>query len=92
MEEAHRLFSPSERAPDVFLLDIHVSGMSGSEGVGALKERYPTTQTLVLTAYTEEEYAFESPCNGACGDLPKKTPPAKLLEAIREVYEGGSPV
>jgi DNA-binding NarL/FixJ family response regulator len=82
-----------ERAtPDVLLLDIHLPGMSGSEGVRVLRDRYPRMQVLMLTVYAEEERIFESLCNGACGYLLKKTPPARLLEAIVEAHEGGSPM
>jgi DNA-binding NarL/FixJ family response regulator len=90
MEEAGRLIG--HEVPDVLLLDIHLPGMPGSEGVRLLKEQYPAMQVLMLTIYEDEEKIFESICNGACGYLLKKTPPAKLLEAIREAHEGGSPM
>jgi DNA-binding NarL/FixJ family response regulator len=78
--------------PDVLLLDIHLPGMPGSEGVRLLIEKSPRTQVLMLTVYAEEDKVFESICNGACGYLLKKTPAAKLLEAIREASEGGAPM
>ena len=78
--------------PHVLLLDIHLPGLSGSEGVRLLRDRYPVTQVLMLTVYAEEERVFESLCNGACGYLLKKTPPARLLEAIVEAHKGGSPM
>lgn len=90
MEEALRVMD--REVPDVMLLDIGLPGMSGSEGVRLLKERYPTMQILMLTIYDEDDRVFESICNGACGYLLKKTPPARLLEAIREAHEGGSPM
>jgi DNA-binding NarL/FixJ family response regulator len=74
------------------LLDIHLPGLSGSEGVRLLRDRYPGTQVLMLTVFAEEERVFESLCNGACGFLLKKTPPARLLEAITEAHQGGSPM
>jgi DNA-binding NarL/FixJ family response regulator len=77
---------------DVLLLDIHLPGMLGSEGVRLFKEKYPALQILMLTIYAEQDLVFESICNGACGYLLKKTPPAKLLEAIREAHEGGAPM
>ncbi|MBI3951802.1 MAG: response regulator transcription factor [Acidobacteria bacterium] len=79
-------------APDVLLLDIHLPGMSGVEGIRVLKEKCPSMQILMLTIYDEEDQVFESICNGACGYLLKKTPPVKLLEAIREARDGGSPM
>lgn len=78
--------------PDVLLLDIHLPGMLGSEGVRIFRERYPQMQVLMLTIYAEQDKVFESICNGACGYLLKKTPPARLLEAIREAHDGGAPM
>ena len=78
--------------PDVLLLDIHLPGMLGSEGVRHLRAGRPRMQVLMLTVFAEEDKVFESICNGACGYLLKKTPPARLLEAIREAHEGGSPM
>ena len=77
---------------DVLLLDIHLPGMSGSEGVRLLCDEHPAMQILMLTVYDEEEKIFESICNGACGYLLKKTPPSKLLEALSDAYHGGSPM
>src|SRR5215831_19663365 len=79
-------------APDVLLLDIHLPGMMGSEGVKALKQKHPSMEILMLTVYAEQDKVFESICNGACGYLLKKTPPARLLEAVREANEGGAPM
>lgn len=82
----------ADAQPDVLLLDIHLRGLAGSEGVRLLRDRYPRTQVLMLTVFAEEERIFESLCNGACGYLLKKTPPARLLEAIREAHDGGAPM
>lgn len=82
----------SQNLPDVLLMDIHLPGMLGSDGVRVVSERYPSVQVLMLTVYAEEDRVFESICNGASGYLLKKTPPARLLEAVREVFEGGSPM
>jgi len=78
--------------PDVILLDIELPGMPGSEGVGPLRGKFPSAAVVMLTVYEEQERVFESICNGACGYLLKKTPPARLLEAIAEVREGGAPM
>jgi DNA-binding NarL/FixJ family response regulator len=90
VEEALRLLSLV--SPDVLLLDIHLPGMLGSEGVSKFLEHYPDMQILMLTIYDGQDKVFESICNGACGYLLKKTPPVKLLEAIREAHEGGAPM
>ena len=80
------------RAPDVLLLDIHLPGMLGSEGVRLLRAKFPSTEVIMLTVYAQEDRVFESICNGACGYLLKKTPPAQLLRAIAEAAEGGAPM
>lgn len=92
VEEALRNLGNDESLPDILLLDIHLPGMLGSDGVKLFREKFPTMQVLMLTIYAEQDKIFESICNGACGYLLKKTPPAKLLEAIREAHEGGAPM
>jgi DNA-binding NarL/FixJ family response regulator len=78
--------------PDVVLLDIKLPGMPGSQGVALLRERWPRAAVLMLTALADDDKIFESLCNGATGYLLKRTPPAKLLEAMREAHEGGAPM
>src|SRR5215510_13725873 len=87
VEEALR--SIGHDIPDVLLLDIQLPGMPGSEGVGVFQEKFPQLEIIMLTILAEQDKVFESICNGACGYLLKETPPAKLLEAIREAHEGG---
>src|SRR5262249_34094263 len=74
--------------PDVLLSDIGLPGMSGIEGVRILKERYPEMQILMLTVYDDDDRIFDALCAGASGYLLKRTPPAKLLENIREAMSG----
>ena len=78
--------------PDVLLSDIGLPGMNGIEGIRILKERYPQMQILMLTVYDDDDRIFDALCAGASGYLLKRTPPAKLLENIREAMSGGSPV
>lgn len=78
--------------PDVILLDIHMPGIPGSEGVKLLRKKYANTQVVMLTVFEESEQIFESICNGACGYMLKKTPPAKLLDAISDAHQGGAPM
>jgi DNA-binding NarL/FixJ family response regulator len=79
-------------APDVALVDIGLPGMTGVEGIELLRPRLPATQFLVLTSYDDDARVFAAMCAGACGYLLKKTPPGRLLEAIRELHEGGAPM
>ena len=77
---------------NVVLMDIALPGMSGIEGVKQSRIIKPEADILMLTIYEDSEKVFDALCAGACGYLVKKTPPSKLLEAIREVSEGGSPM
>lgn len=78
--------------PEVLLMDIDLPGMSGIEGIKKIKVILPNTIILVLTIYDENEVIFDALCAGASGYLVKKTPPSRLLEAIKEAYEGGAPM
>jgi DNA-binding NarL/FixJ family response regulator len=78
--------------PNVVLMDINLPGKSGIEGVSILKEKLPDTDFIMLTVKDDDESVFDSICAGATGYLLKDTPPAVLLESIREVYHGGSPM
>lgn len=78
--------------PDVLLMDIDLPGMSGIEGIKKVKVILPETIILVLTIYDENEVIFDALCAGASGYLVKKTPPSRLLEAIKEANEGGAPM
>jgi DNA-binding NarL/FixJ family response regulator len=82
---------PREK-PDVVLMDINLGGMSGIECVRQLKPKLPDSQVVMLTVFEDTEKIFNALTAGASGYLLKRMPPAKLLEAIREVMEGGSPM
>ena len=81
-----------EDNPDLILMDIGLPGMSGIEGTKKVKETYPDILVLVLSVYEDDDNIFDALCAGACGYLIKKTPPARLIEAIQEAYDGGSPM
>jgi DNA-binding NarL/FixJ family response regulator len=78
--------------PDVLLSDIGLPGMDGIEGIGILKEQYPEMTIMMLTVYDDDERIFDAICAGASGYLLKRTPPAKILENIREAASGGAPM
>jgi DNA-binding NarL/FixJ family response regulator len=90
MEEA--LANIGEGVPDVALVDIGLPGMSGIEGTRRLREQHPKLLVMMLTVYGDDERIFEAMCAGARGYLLKKTPPARLLESLREVVTGGAPM
>lgn len=90
MEEA--LAVPVGPPPQVVLLDIHLPGTRGSIGVIDLLDRWPECVVLMHTVYEEDDLVFESLCNGASGYILKRTPPARLLEAIAETTRGGAPM
>ena len=78
--------------PDVVLMDINLPGMKGYECVRQLKSAHATIQFLMLTVYEDSDSLFNSLRAGASGYLLKRTASARLLEAIRDVFEGGSPM
>jgi DNA-binding NarL/FixJ family response regulator len=78
--------------PDVVLMDIHMDGMDGIECVRRLKELMPGLQIVMFTVYEDTEQIFKALAAGASGYLLKRVTPTKLLEAIREVHAGGSPM
>jgi DNA-binding NarL/FixJ family response regulator len=78
------------RPPRVALVDIGLPGMDGIAGLGILRERYPSIAPVMLTVFKDDDRIFRAMCAGACGYLLKKTAPARLMEAIREIAEGGA--
>jgi DNA-binding NarL/FixJ family response regulator len=78
--------------PEVVLMDINLPGMNGVECVRRLKPKLPEVQVIMLTVYEDTDSIFNALAAGASGYLLKRTPPAELLEAIRDVHRGGSPM
>lgn len=78
--------------PEVVLMDINLPGMNGVECVRKLKALLPQTQVMMLTVYEDTENIFNALAAGASGYLLKRTPTRELIEAIREVHRGGSPM
>jgi DNA-binding NarL/FixJ family response regulator len=90
MEEA--LDKIGRQLPSIVLSDIGLPGMDGIEGIRILRERHPDLLILMLTVYDDDERIFDAMCAGASGYLLKKTPPAKLLESLKEAVGGGAPM
>lgn len=79
--------------PDVVLMDINLgTAESGIDVVRTLKPRISVTNFMMCTVYEEDEKIFEALSAGASGYILKKTDPARMLDAIRELYEGGAPM
>ena len=78
--------------PEVVLMDINLPGMNGVECVRKLKALMPQTQVMMLTVYEDTENIFNALAAGANGYMLKRTPSKELIEAIREVHRGGSPM
>ena len=77
--------------PDILLLDIEMPGKDGIKSLKEIKAAYPSVEVMMLTVYSDSEKIFQSLRAGAAGYLLKKSPSDKLLNAIREAYEGGVP-
>jgi DNA-binding NarL/FixJ family response regulator len=78
--------------PDVVLMDLQLPGMSGIDCVAALRQDSPDIRAIMLTVFEQDENIFKALAAGAYGYLVKRTPPPKILDAICEVMEGGSPM
>ena len=78
--------------PDVVLMDIQMPGINGIEAVVMLKEKYPGIKILMQTIFEDNEKIFNSILAGASGYILKNTSPARILEFIKETYEGGAPM
>src|SRR6188768_1435813 len=78
--------------PNVVLMDINLGRMDGIECVKRIKPDHPDILFMMCTVYEEDEKIFEALAAGANGYILKKTAPDKLLDAIRELYEGGAPM
>lgn len=78
--------------PNVVLMDINLPRMSGIDCVAEIKARWPEVQVMMLTVFEDNEKIFQSLIAGATGYILKSTPPARLLAAIRDLHDGGSPM
>jgi DNA-binding NarL/FixJ family response regulator len=88
--EALRLLP--QAAPQVILMDINLPDRSGIECTMEIKALLPTVQVVMITVYDDDEKVFNALRAGASGYILKRTPPKKILQAIREVQAGGVPM
>lgn len=80
----------SVEMPRVILMDIDMPQLNGIKATSMVKSHFPGIDVLILTVYDDDEKIFDAILSGASGYLLKKTPPARILEAITEICEGGA--
>jgi len=78
--------------PEIVLMDIGLPSINGIEGVRTVKSNFQNIQVIMFTVFEDDEKIFEAIRSGASGYLLKKTPPEEILEAIKELYDGGAPM
>jgi len=78
--------------PSVILIDLGLPGISGIDGMPLLRRRFSAAALIALTVYEDNDRVFRALCAGAGGYLLKNTPPAKLIEGIRDAVKGGAPI
>ena len=78
--------------PDIVIMDISLPGKSGIECLQKIKEKCADTQFIMYTIFEDDQKVFEALEAGASGYLLKKTPKEKILESLKELHEGGSPM
>ena len=81
-----------QEVPDVVLMDIDMPHINGIEGLQLIKAQFPKVKILMQTIFEDDDKIFSAICAGADGYILKKTPPAKLIDAIMEVMNGGAPM
>src|SRR5258705_11116609 len=78
--------------PDIVLMDIEMSGINGIEATKIITQKYPQIKILIQTVFDDDEKIFAAICYVSSVYMLKKTSPSKLIEATKEVYEGGAPM
>lgn len=89
---SHAVEDIERNHPDVVLMDIQMPNVNGIEGVKQIKSHFPEIRILMQTVFEDDEKVFNSLRNGASGYILKKALPEKIIEAIKDVYDGGSPM
>jgi DNA-binding NarL/FixJ family response regulator len=79
-------------APDIVIMDINLPGMNGIECIRQVKDKSPATQFMMFTVYENDEKVFEALKAGASGYLLKNTGLLEIVESVKELHDGGSPM
>ena len=82
----------AETTPDVVLMDIDMPHVDGIRGVELIKSQFPEVRVLMQTVFEDEDKVFAAVLAGADGYLLKQTTPTRLMESLKEVADGGSPM
>jgi len=81
-----------DAAPDIVIMDINLPGMSGIECIRQVKDKSPSSQFMMFTVYENDDKVFEALKAGASGYLLKNTGLLQIVESIKELHQGGSPM
>ncbi|MFH1194389.1 MAG: response regulator transcription factor [bacterium] len=84
--------SPAIQLADIVLMDIGLPGMCGIDGVKYLKKTAPNILVVMCTVFEDDDKIYDAICSGAVGYLLKKTTPDEMIKAIRDAFNGGSPL
>jgi DNA-binding NarL/FixJ family response regulator len=78
--------------PNIVIMDINLPGMSGIDCIRRAREKNPVIQFMMFTIYENSDMVFQALEAGATGYLLKNSPPTKIVESLRELHLGGSPM
>ncbi len=81
-----------QEEPNIFIVDIQLPGMNGIDGISQFRYKYPNAKNIVVSIHQDSDYIFRALSAGAIGYLKKNTSPNRLMEALNQILEGGSPM
>jgi DNA-binding NarL/FixJ family response regulator len=78
--------------PEIVIVDIKLPGKNGVDAIGVIKQQLPDTLCMVCSFYDDNEYVFNALQNGASGYILKDAVPGDIIDALKDLYEGGAPM